>query len=512
MSTSDNFQRNNKKENKVKKILTEIVIIALALLMVGGLLYAIQAFRQETDTSNVYGYYDGVPVKYEPYNVFASYLEQDDNYKNGLESNNVLQIYNSINSAYNMQLLHEAAVHMAKKTGISISDEVVDKLVVNSDYFDDENGNFSNQVYKNSMAVYVDLVRRFLAEQYPYTVFVGDLQTANLTKTEYEVLDYLAEQVRSFEYFVIEPDYNICPDNIALSYDISGMEKSYDEEGNEIEPTLSEIKAYIFSKEPSIIMNYIEDNILPAAVSMASEDFSGAANKYSNGFSTVENAAVNIAGSSYLSGIESRDSDGRLNSLVTEDLYKQLYSSELGQVLEPVEIADNGGYVVIRVSSVQGNSVYDSEENEVNEDNEEAEVLASAEDTEVSEEGESEDEVADSYSQKSLAEFMFSLNGQLNTYGDMMSAVFDSDKHDKSKTSEKILTLAETILERYNEEKKNSATEESTDDSEVTENPDNPTAENEVVPEEVVDVSSDTDTDTDINTNTNTDTNTDTEI
>ncbi len=462
--TDTEVKKRNKKKNEWTpgRILTTIIIAVLALLMVGGLYYFLVIIRQNTDDSTVYGYYNKEAVKYEPYNVFSETINGDTSFQTASEHEDSTQMIYSFYSAYQQQLIFQAVNQMAKKAGIGFSNDLVNKTIVDSGVYSTNGTGYDDEVYRNTRAQQRQVIRTFYEKNYPYTVVVEDIQTPNLTQVEKDVIGEIADNTRSFEYFVI--DYHVYPDYLAQDYDISSMTKNIDEEGNEIEPTVDEIKEYIFQNEPELIKAYIDENVLASALSLAETNFEEAADIYSSGITTVENAAVNVSSSSYIYGVSARDSLGKLNSVYTEDLAKELHSAELGHVFSPIELSNSEGYLIVRVTAVRGDSLHSD--------------LSASEETE--QESETTEQTAEqeepSYSSRSISEFLFEVNGALNIYGDMRNAVLGSEKHENLALP-KIIDLVDKIIQNNRLLKNNSTNvSESSESSESTESTENTTS------------------------------------
>lgn len=327
-----------------KKIITTIIIAVLALLMVGGLYYVIAFFQQSSDDSNVFGYYDGEPIKYEANTVFYNTLVGNPNYQTAYASGDLSTVYGLWAQAYQQQVVVTALMQLANKANIVTSDKLVDKLVIESGVYSSEDGskNFDEEVYKATNTAERTATYNNYKNLYPYFVITEDMQTALSSEDEKNfILDYASEK-RSFDYYVV--DYNAYPDDLALSYDISGMEK---EEGKE--PSLSEIKQYIYSVEPDTVKPYIELAIADAS----SKDFYTAASSNGNKLVTVSDAVNNIGGSSLLAttGIEGTDSQGLLASVFDKNLAKELFTAEKGYETAP--IATETGYIVVKVTETE---------------------------------------------------------------------------------------------------------------------------------------------------------------
>ncbi len=333
-----------------KKIVTTIIIVVLAFLMVFSS-YLLIMYQQNHDDSNVFGYYDGEAIKYEPGTVFYNSLNGNENYMNAYMSGDWNTIWSLWSSAFQNEVVYRAAAKKSVSDGVVTSKTLVDKLIVDNGVYANEDGSvkydqsvYDSADYSSKVATY-----NYMEKIYPFTVFSADIQSAVIGNGEVSFVADQSSVTRSFDYFTV--DYRAISDDVASAYDISDMTKG------ETEPTLDEIKQYIAQKEPELASSYIKAN-LDKAVALAGDDFAQAAEKYGNGIVSVTGAANNVGSSVMLTNaLENVDPQGVLASVykTTDGLARELYTSEEGHITAPVSIAD-GGYLVARVRSVEGDS------------------------------------------------------------------------------------------------------------------------------------------------------------
>ncbi|MCR4675859.1 MAG: hypothetical protein K5634_01355 [Sphaerochaetaceae bacterium] len=326
-----------------KRVITTIIIVALALLMVGSAYYIVIMIQQSKDDSNVFGYYDGEPVRYEAGSVFATSLGQSD-YATALQNGDFNALWSAWYQAYQNEVIYMAMNKEGVKAGITVSPELVNRLIIDSGVYKDENSSFSEEVYKASSVTDRNSYYNYVKKIFTYQQVLSDMTTTKVSPKELSYVLDLATSARNFEYIVI--DYNVLPDELALMYDISGMEKSVDENGNTVEPTLAEIKAYILENEPSVVGSYI-DEALASATALSEEDFYAASDIY--GLVTVENATNNIGNSSFLLGFVGTGDLGYLADAAAadENFCRTLFTEKEGYVTDPVAV-DNA-YIIVRV-------------------------------------------------------------------------------------------------------------------------------------------------------------------
>ncbi len=326
-----------------KRVITTIIIVALALLMIGGSYYIIIMIRQSNDDGNVFGYYDGQPIRYEAGSVFAANINQSD-YSTAILNNDFNSLWSIWYSAYQNEIVYQAMNKAGKEAGIIAVPELVNKLIIDSGLYSDGENSFSEEVYKSTQASQRNSQYNYMESIYPYQMVMKDLYDTKVSSRELQAVTELSSKGRNFDYLVI--DYNVYPDDLASEYDISAMEKSTDENGNTIEPTLSEIKAYIFKNNPELVTPYIDEAVAAVAV-LASTDFDSATEEYKN--VSIESASNNIGKSSFLMGLEYADADGYLNKAASSDeaLSRTLFTEAEGYVTDPISV--DGAYIIVRV-------------------------------------------------------------------------------------------------------------------------------------------------------------------
>lgn len=323
-----------------KRVITTIIIVALALLMIGGSYYIIIMIRQSNDNGNVFGYYDGQPIKYEAGTVFAANINQSD-YSTAIMNNDFNSLWSIWYSAYQNEIVYQAMNKAGKEAGIIAVPELVNKLIIDSGVYSDGTNSFSEEVYKSTQVSLRNSQYNYMENIYPYQMVMKDLYDTKVSSRELQTVSELSSKGRSFDYIVI--DYNVYPDSLASEYDISAMEKSTDENGNTIEPTLSEIKAYIFKNNPELVTSYRDE----AVAAVASMDFDSATKDYKN--VTIDSASNNIGKSSFLMGLEYADAEGYLNKAASSDeaLSRKLFTEAEGYVTDPISV--DGAYIIVRV-------------------------------------------------------------------------------------------------------------------------------------------------------------------
>ena len=353
------LKENKKKEPwTAKRIGTTVVIAILALLMVGGLSYMIIMYQQDHDDSSVFGYYKGQPIKYEAGSVFYNTVNNSD-YMTAYLSGDWSSMYSTWYQAYQSEVVFRALADLAEKAGATSPTELVNRLVIDSGIYASEDGTktFDEEVYKATSSANRTATYNYLKKIYPYYVVNTDLQTSIVSTQEADFVASVGENTRSFDYFVVGS--NAIPDNLALEFDHSAMTLEKDADGNDIQPTLAQIKAYMLSQDSSLYSSYIDVEALKAQDAVKT-DFADAAEKYGNGVVSLTGVSNNIGNSSVvMNGLAYSDEQGYLASVLSESLVKELYQAEEGYVASPVKAAD-GSYVFVKVTSTEKDDTWTS--------------------------------------------------------------------------------------------------------------------------------------------------------
>lgn len=338
----------------VKRILTTVIIAILALLMVGGIYYIIAMFQQKKDTTNVFGYYNGKPVKLAYNTVFYNTLLGDESYQNAIMSGDYNSLYGSYLTAYQAEVVFQGLSDMANKAGIVTPDKVVDRFIIESGIFAGEDGStFDPAVYKEAALSTKSATTNYYKMMYPYQVVGKDFGTALVSQDEIDFVKKLSEDSISISYFAV--DFNAYPDDLALAYDISEMSLA-DETA---EPTLAQIKSYIAYKEPETVQTY-KDQVLATVLSAMEKDgFDAAAAAGNCNVYKIDGAVNNLHKSTFLSGVAELDPYGALSSVTDEALTKELFNAADGYVVGPITLED-GSYVFARVDSANSGTNYGS--------------------------------------------------------------------------------------------------------------------------------------------------------
>lgn len=354
---ADKLELKNAKKAKepwtAKKVITTIIIALLSLLMIGGAYYIVVLVKEGTDDTYVFGTYNGEKIKYEPGSEFFLRVNNDPNYQTAVMSGDYSTMISVWQQAYQYQVLMTAALEKAKAAKISSPKDLVNDAIIASGTYANEDGSvlFDADVYKNTDSATREAYYQYMESRFPYAVLLEDLNTVEYSDKEIEFVKAMSKDTRDLDYFVI--DYNVYPDSLALAYDISEMTKRTDENGAEVEPTLPEIKEYIYSVNPEEVKPYIESAYLQA-VAKSDRNFEEAA-EIGNGVVSSMGVINNVGQSMFfLNGLENLCPE--IYAISSETLSDDLFKSEIGSSFN---YKSDDGYVFVKVVGEEENTNFE---------------------------------------------------------------------------------------------------------------------------------------------------------
>ncbi|MBR2282051.1 MAG: hypothetical protein IJ863_05460, partial [Spirochaetales bacterium] len=157
-----------------KKLITIIIIAVLALLMIGGAYYIVVMISQSrAEKSSAWGYYDGESINLENNSVFYNTLVNDSNLQTAYLNGDYNTLISSYYNAYQSQVVFEALSKEAKAAGITAPQELVNDLIIRAGVYNDENGNFSEELFKASSEAERITVNTYYTNYYPYNVVLS---------------------------------------------------------------------------------------------------------------------------------------------------------------------------------------------------------------------------------------------------------------------------------------------------------------------------------------------------
>ena len=143
-------------------------------------------------------------------------MVNDSNLQTAYLNGDYQSLYDSYYGAYQAQVVFTALSKEAKQAKIVAPQTLVNELILRAGVYNGSDGTFSQEVYNSATETEKAQVNTYYTNYYPYNLILSDLQSTIVSAQEAEFVKTLAEQSRSFEYFVI--DYNVYPDDLTVAY------------------------------------------------------------------------------------------------------------------------------------------------------------------------------------------------------------------------------------------------------------------------------------------------------
>ncbi len=153
--------------------------------------------------SLVFGSYMGKEITYYPGSYFAQQVERISNqYRNTSANQNQAMITQAVwYQAFYSTADHIAKLTQAEQAGVQVSEDAVDKALLNYPAYLDENGVFSESRYAATSATDKAETRKMVRESIESNIFETDLQTGVKTGSkEAEFIKEMAKRERSFTF------------------------------------------------------------------------------------------------------------------------------------------------------------------------------------------------------------------------------------------------------------------------------------------------------------------------
>jgi parvulin-like peptidyl-prolyl isomerase len=199
--------------------LTWILSVAFLVLVVVVFVFSpvVSAFVPKTD-SLVFGTYDGEPIEYAYGNYF--YQQQQNIASNwdqeATDENYQYQIYQIWKQAFDNTVVHTAVMQQANRSGIIVTDEAVDRYLLERGPYIGENGKFSSELYNNTSAQQRSEIRDQSKETLLYSTVVNDMFTSFTSDLELEFISSMASETSKFDYVTFPS--SLYPEERVISY------------------------------------------------------------------------------------------------------------------------------------------------------------------------------------------------------------------------------------------------------------------------------------------------------
>jgi len=294
-----------------------IAIFALLVLIIAGFIVAPALASLVDSGSRDFGRFGNVPIRYTQGSYFYNQVSFYNNMYRDMMSENpdFFEIYrnNIWRTAFSDTVGYAAKKYLMQQSGFDVSSQAIDKMVVKSGYYSDEDGNFDAELYSSTTNADKERVRKSLVSSLYASQYASDV-LGGLYKNE-EQIDFISNispKERQISYIAISSsDY---PDDLLKKQGEANAEVFRSRE-------LSRIVVET-EKEAKEVLKALEEN----------QDFAEVAQTQSKDYTAQDGGALN---SRYYYEISDE---------IDSDAADKVFSLSTGSVSEPIE-TEYGWYI-----------------------------------------------------------------------------------------------------------------------------------------------------------------------
>ena len=209
------FPKNGNKsaEGKHKKQKKSIGwIIGVVVLILISVTFILPTTVFSGSSSIEFGRYNGEKIELEYGNYFYNQVATLSS-QYPMNAMNSLQIYMQ---AYYRTVFEMALRQMAEQAGIRTTDSTVNDAIIQSGYFNNEDGVFDSEVYRNASQMEKSAVRAQVEELLPSQMVLADITSVRTSDAESDFVAALNGNTRTFQYITVGPE--TYPDTDAWAY------------------------------------------------------------------------------------------------------------------------------------------------------------------------------------------------------------------------------------------------------------------------------------------------------
>jgi len=192
-----------------------IVLILVVITFVGGDFLSGGRRYAGKNPDFTFGYYDKIPIAFAPGNTLSQYYETlSNNFRmQGYDPNEFN--YDIWRQAFDRTITHTAIINMMKKSGYTVSEKAVNKVVLQMPEFQ-ENGRFSLALYNRMTDSSRIALWQKTQEDIEMNLFYSDYFGLLIPESEAKFIANMSSPERSFDFVSINVDDY--PDNECLAY------------------------------------------------------------------------------------------------------------------------------------------------------------------------------------------------------------------------------------------------------------------------------------------------------
>ncbi len=191
------------KKNKVKLSVVLSIIMLVFVVIAFGLSPIAGAFGGSS-SDLVFGYYNDEPITFAYNNYFYNQRESIAQNWDTLseDANYEYQVYQIWKQAYDNTVMHTALMQEAEKSGLFITDDAVDRYLLESGPYINSEGNFDPQLYNSVSDITKKSIRDEVKESILTQTLLDDLFGSNISPAELEFIDSMGKNEKEFDYLV----------------------------------------------------------------------------------------------------------------------------------------------------------------------------------------------------------------------------------------------------------------------------------------------------------------------
>lgn len=192
------------------QIVTYVILGLLAIVLVVGVFPSFGA--QGGPSSLTFGTYDGTPIEFS----FGNYFYRQ--YQTQAQQNTAsgdMAAYQVWRAAYESTVFHTAVTKMARRAGIRVIDETLNKAIIDSGAYH-KDGKFDVATYEKASVESKNQLKTQYEENLPVQMVMEDVATVLSSPAELDYIVAMGDSARSFEYVVF--DATVYPDDLAKQY------------------------------------------------------------------------------------------------------------------------------------------------------------------------------------------------------------------------------------------------------------------------------------------------------
>ncbi|MGH4037031.1 MAG: peptidylprolyl isomerase [Sphaerochaeta sp.] len=211
-----------KKKKSVGWIFGMVILILIAVSFVAA--PAIEAIVGGSSSNElVFGSYDGEDITYSQDSYFYDqYQLYGSQYQSDANTDSNMALYQIWSQAFNSTVIYTAITQMAEKVGFITTEDTLNQAIIDSGYYNDEDGNFDIEAYNKTSVDQKASIRKTITRQLPYQTVLNDVGSIITSSKEAKYVGDMADATRSFKYVTF--DQSTYPKELTAQYAITNAQ------------------------------------------------------------------------------------------------------------------------------------------------------------------------------------------------------------------------------------------------------------------------------------------------